>query len=1086
MWIVLLALRRPYTFVVVAMLIAILGAVTILRMPTDIFPNIDIPVISVIFGYAGMSPEDMEGRIIGQFERLAITTVNDVERMESQSLYGIGIVKVFLHQGAKVEAATAELTAAAQTALRLLPPGAQPPLIMRYNASNVPVLQLSLASDTASEQQLFDTAVNVIRPQLITIPGVQIPWPYGGKQRQVMVDLDPARLYAWGISPSEVSVAVNAQNPILPAGTIKMGTQEYQVKLNSSPELASAINHMPVKTVNGTTVYVKDVAHVRDGFAVQTNVVNTNGKRGVLMPILKSGSASTLDVVSRIRGALPQILQTLPPGIRVTPLFDQSVFVRAAVRGVVQEALLAAGLTGLMILLFLGSWRSTLIVIISIPLSILVSIIVLAALGQTLNTMTLGGMALAVGILVDDATVEIENIHRNLHQHKRLVRAILDGAQQIAVPAFVSTTAICIVFVPVAFITGSAKFLFTPLAMAVVFAMMTSYFLSRTLVPTMVHYLLAAEVERYGGELDPHDPHAKHARERRAAGRLSRAAGRVSAGIWQVHGWVDGRFERLRSHYGALLQLALQHRRLVALVFSGLLLVSALLFPLIGYDFFPTVDAGMIRLHVRVPAGTRIEQTEHDFARVNEVIRSVIPSDEIDIAIDNIGIPYSGINLSLSDATLVSPADGEVLIALTTRHRPVAGYITELRRRLRERFPQYTFFFSPPDIATQVLNFGLSAPIDIQITGQPQMMMQNYAAAEALARKVDELPGVVDVRLHQVLHTPDIRVNVDRILAGEIGVTERQVAGDLLISLSSSTQTAPNFWLDPSSRVNYSILVQTPQYRVASLNALENTPIVPPGPAAAAGSSAQLLGNFARIERGISATNITHVNVTPSFDVLLGIEGSDLGSVAKKVRRAVDEAAPNLPRGSKVELRGQVESMRSSFSGLGYGLIFAVLLVYLLMVVNFQSWLDPFIILMALPGALAGILWMLFATNTTISVPALMGAIMTIGVATSNSILLITFANEQRRNGLDAIQAAFSAGMTRIRPVIMTALAMIIGMLPMSLGLTEGGEQNAPLGRAVIGGLLLATFATLFFVPVTYSVLRKTPPETEVEEELRR
>ena len=1157
MWIVRLALRRPYTFVVAALLVAILGLVTIVRMPTDIFPEIDIPVVSVVFSYTGISAEDMERRLVTPFERFITTTVNDIDRIESQSLNGIAVVKVFFQPDAKIEAATAQITATSQTAIRIMPPGTQPPLIIRYNASSVPILQLSLSSETLPEQQLYDYAMNFIRPQLVNVPGVQIPAPYGGKQRQIMVDLDPERLYAWGISPSDVSAALNAQNLILPAGSTKIGAQEYQVRINSSPATIAALNDLPIKTINGKTVFIKDVASVRDGSSVQTNVVHSDGRRGALLSIYKSGNASTLTVVDAVLKRLPRIRATIPPDLHIKPLFDQSLFVRAAVEGVVKEAAIAAGLTGLMILLFLGSWRSTLIVVISIPLSILVSIITLYALGETLNVMTLGGMALAVGILVDDATVEIENIHRNLHQRKRLVQAILDGASQIAVPAFVSTLCICIVFVPVVFIGGAARFLFTPLAMAVVFAMMTSYLLSRTLVPTMVHYLLAAEVEMYGGQLDPVDPHAMRAARKgdsslvKRRGRLGRRSVRLGllltavaiagawfafdrlphgstdgiwaqatavfhaaaahrralagwllillggAGllwaiehlrlIWRVHGVFNRAFERVRRFYGGLLVRALAHRPTVAIAFAILVVGSCgLLFPRLGRDFFPSVDAGQIRLHVRCPAGTRIEETNRYFADVTDVIRETIPPHEVSTILDNIGVPYSGINLSLSDGSMISPGDGEILVSLSEDHQPTEGYVTELRSKLRKRFPDLIFFFAAPDIATQVLNFGLSAPIDVQISGPIQNANANRALAVQLREEVARLPGVVDVRLQQVPRTPDLRVAVDRTMASQLGLTQRDVASSLLISLSSSNQTAPNFWLNPANGVSYSIYVQTPQYAMGSINDLENTPIVPAGAAgAAAMDRTQLLGNLATITRSVSASNVTHSNITPCFDVLMGVQHADLGFVSRQVRQVIEKYRAKLPRGTEIELRGQVQSMEASFSGLTYGLFFAVILVYLLMVINFQSWLDPLIILMALPGAAAGILWMLWATSTTISVPALMGAIMSIGVATANSILLITFANDQRKAGHNAHDAALLAGLTRLRPVIMTAMAMIIGMLPMSLGLGEGGEQNAPLGRAVIGGLIMATFATLFFVPVIYSLLRTRPPQTQVEEELR-
>jgi multidrug efflux pump subunit AcrB len=1128
MWIVRLALRRPYTFVVASMLVLILGVFSILQMPTDILPDIDIPVVSVIFNYTGMSPDDMSKRVVSNFERFLTTTVNDIEHIESQSLYGIGIVKIFFQKGAKIEAATAQIAAVSQTAIRQMPPGTLPPLVIRYSASNVPILQLAIGSPTLSEQELFDLTVNFLRPRLVTIPGIQIPYPYGGKQRQIMVDLDPEKLYAYNVSPSDVSDAVNAQNLILPAGTAKIGTQEYQVRLNSSPEVVETLNDLPVKTVNGTTVYIRDIAHVRDGFSVQTNVVHADGKRGILLSILKSGSASTLDVVSSVRAALPGIQAALPPDMKVELMLDQSLFVRAAVEGVVKEAGIAAALTGLMILLFLGSWRSTLIVIISIPLSILVSIIVMSALGQTLNVMDLGGLALAVGILVDDATVEIENIHRNLHQGKRLVPAILDGARQIAVPAFVSTLCICIVFVPVAFISGAAKYLFTPLAMAVVFAMLTSYLLSRTLVPTLVHYLLASEVERYGGASEASDRAGEIARSRStfrrpwirglalaviaiggaiAYARMPGHRGEIRAValailvvsairqlvvrwdvIWRAHHAFNRQFERLRRTYGGFLAWALGHRASVVTAFALLVAASCALAPWIGQDFFPSVDAGQIRLHVRAPPGTRIEETESHFARVEDAIRDTIPPAEVAAVLDNMGIPNSGINLSLSDGSLMSPADGEILISLKPGHRPTEEHIQKLRRLLPDRFPDLVFFFQPADIVTQVLNFGLPAAIDVQLSGPPGNAAANDALSRDLLSALRKVPGAVDVRLQQVSRTPNLEVDVDRSMASQLGLSQRDVASDLLISLSSSNQTAPNFWLNPKNSVNYSIFVQTPQYRVASMNALENTPVVASGGAAtiAGGqpASGQLLGNLATIGFGTTPTNVTHYDISSTSDVHLGVAGTDLESVASRVRGIVDEFRAKLPRGSTIVLRGQVESMRTSFSGLAYGLAFAVVLVYLLMVINFQSWIDPLIILMALPGALSGILWILFATGTTISVPALTGAIMSIGVATANSILMITFANDQRIVGLDAHDAALSAGITRLRPVIMTALAMIIGMLPMSLGLGEGGEQNAPLGRAVIGGLALATLSTLFFVPVVYSMLRRRSPKREVVQEL--
>jgi multidrug efflux pump subunit AcrB len=1016
----------------------------------------------------------MEEHIVTGFERIVTTTVNDVEHTESQSLFGISTTKIFFQPNANIQTAIAQVTAICQTAIRSMPPGTTPPLVVQYNASNVPILQLSFSSDTVPEQAMFDVAVNQVRPRLVTVPGVEIPYPYGGKQRQVMVDLDPERLYAWGISPVDVSNAIGAQNLILPAGSAKIGNQEYPIMLNSSPPKADQLNDLPIKTVKGTTVYVRDVAHVRDGFQVQTSLVHVAGKRGVLLSIMKHGGASTLDVVAGVKRALRATLPSLPKGLSVTPLFDQSLFVRASITGVVREATLAAGLTALMILIFLGSWRSTLVVVISIPLSILVSITVMSWLGETLNVMTLGGLALAVGILVDDATVEIENIHRNLHQRKRLVQAILDGAAQIAVPAFVSTLCICIVFVPVIFISGSAKYLFFPLALAVVFAMTTSYLLSRTLVPTMVHYLLASEVEMYGGKLDPNDPHADPAKAQETR--------RHHNIIWRVHERFNAGFERLRGFYGGLLAWALDNRGWVVGAF-GLLVVSGVAlaaFRLIGQDFFPSVDAGQIRIHVRAPPGTRLEETERLYAGVERVVQQDIPPGEIQTLLDNIGIPNSGINLSLSDGSLMSSADGEIMIALKEEHGPTEDYVDQVLTDLRRDFPDLVCYSAPADIVTQVLNFGIAAPIDVQIVGGPKDQVKNFAAARQIAREISGLTGAADVRLQQVPNTPTLRMNVDRTQANFAGLTQRDVADDMLISLSGTAQQNPNFWEDPSDDVQYYVLIQTPQYRIDTLNDLLNQPVIPSNL-----PQAQLLGGVASLERGLSPTNITHYNPRATFDVLAGVRGVDLGSVARGVDRIVAKARSQLPKGSGITVRGQVQSMQSSFRGLSYGLIFAIILVYLLLVINFQSWLDPMIILMALPGALTGILWMLFATQTTINVPSLMGAIMSIGVATSNSILMITFANDLRLEGKDAHDAALEAGLTRLRPVVMTALAMIIGMLPMSLGLGEGGEQNAPLGRAVIGGLLLATFATLFFVPVVYSKFRAKAPETRVEEELK-
>jgi multidrug efflux pump subunit AcrB len=1061
MWIVRLALRRPYTFAVLALLIGIMGAITVVRTPTDIFPSINIPVVSVIWLYNGLSAQEVEGRVVTISERAMTTTVNSIEHIESQSLngsgIGAGVIRVFFQPDASIAGAVAEVTAINQTILRTLPPGTTPPFVLRYSATNVPILQLALESPTLSEQQLYDYGLNFIRTQLATVQGAQVPLPWGGKTRQIMVDLHSEALYAKGLSAIDVSNALGTQNVILPAGTAKMGPTEYVVRTNSSPDAFETLNDIPVREDGPATVYLSDVAQVHDGFAIQTSMVHVDGQRSALLTVLKTADASTLDIVQRVRDALPRIKTTLPPDLEVTPLFDQSVFVRAALNGVFVEATIAAVLTGLMILLFLGSWRSTLVIIVSIPLSILVSIIVFSSMGQTLNTMTLGGLALAVGILVDDATVEIENVNRNFGMGKPITRAILDGAQQIAAPAFVSTLCICIVFVPVVFITGVAKYLFMPLALAVVLAMLASYFLSRTVVPTMVHYLLPAEAHLH--------------QEGHAA---------VDGGwIWAVHQRFNHHFDRLLTVYRRALAWSLDHARIVVAVFAALVVLSVLsLFPLLGMDFFPNVDAGQFRLHVRCPAGTRIEETEVRYAEVEAVIRDTIPPDEIQIVIDNIGIPGGGVNLAFSDTSVLSGADGEILVALNPeKHAPTPSYIERLRTILPQRFPDLVFFFQPADMVSQILNFGLPAPIDVQVIGRDP---KNVEVARDLVRRIAAIPGAVDVRLQQVVDTPTIGIDVDRRLAKQLGFTERDVASSLLVSLSGIAQIAPSYWLNLKNGVNYAVGVQTPQYRIDSIDALNSTPISVPGL-----PRPQLLANIAATQRDVQPAVISHYNIQPVLDVLTGVQGADLWSVSSAVERVVDEVRPTVPRGTYITIRGQAEAMRSSFTTMAYGMLLAVVLVYLLMAVNFQSWLDPLIILMALPGALAGVLWILWLTQTNVSVPALLGAIMCIGVATANSNLVVTFANDLRREGKEAIPAALEAGSVRLRPVLMTALAMILGMLPMSLGLGEGGEQNAPLGRVVIGGLLLATFATLFFVPVVYSRLRRRPVETSVDPDLQ-
>jgi CzcA family heavy metal efflux pump len=1041
MWIVRLALRRPYTFVVVALLLLILGPIVILNTPTDIFPNINIPVVSIIWNYQGLNPDDMSNRIVFQTERALTTLVDNISHIESQSLNSVAVVKVFFQPGADITKAIAQVTAISQTQLRQLPPGTTPPLVITYSASSVPIIQLALSGQKLSEQQLFDYGVNFIRTRLITIPGCAIPYPYGGKQRQVQVDLDTNALQSKGLSPLDVVNAISAQNLILPSGTSKIGAFEYAVDTNSSPNTVDELNQLPIKTTGNTTIYIRDVAFVRDGFPPQTNIVRVNGQRSVLITVLKAGQASTLSIIAGIKSLLPQIQAGLPPELHIVPLADQSLFVRASIEGVLKEASIAACLTGLMILLFLGNWRSTVIIAVSIPLSILTSIIVMSALGETINIMTLGGLALAVGILVDDATVEIENINRNLAQGKEVEHAILDGAQQIAVPAFVSTLAICIVFVPMFFLSGVARYLFVPLAEAVVFAMMASYLLSRTLVPTMAKYLLRG-----------------HEAETLAANQS-----RNPLVAMQIK--FEEAFERFREGYHGLLERCLHHKRAFLSVFLGVCLASlAFLIPWLGQDFFPAVDAGQFKLHLRARTGTRIEETARLADLVEQSIREQIPPKEITSIIDNIGLPYSGINLSYSNSAPVGPADADIMVSLSEGHRPTAEYVHDLRLRLPQEFPGATFSFLPADIVSQILNFGLPAPIDVQVVGYD--LQANRAFADKLLERIQQVPGTVDLHVQQPFDQPYLHVNVDRTKAQQIGFTQRDVANNLLVSLSGSFQTTPEFWVNPKTGVSYSIATQTPQYRVDSLQDLENIPVTGPS-----GARSGILASLASIRRDAGLAVVSHFDIQPLIDIYGSVQGRDLGGVAHDINKIVEESKKELPRGSQLIVRGQIQTMRSSYAGLLGGLVFSIVLVYLLIVVNFQSWLDPFIIISALPAALAGIVWFLFVTHTTLSVPALTGSIMCVGVATANSILVVSFAKEQLAEGKDAIAAALNSGFTRFRPVLMTALAMIIGMVPMAIGLGEGGEQNAPLGRAVIGGLLFATVATLFFVPVFFSVL---------------
>jgi len=1048
MWIVWLALKRPYTFIVLALVIVIVTPLVIMRMPVDVLPDINIPVVSVVWFYGGLSPSEMADRIVSNSERGLTTTVNDIEHLESQTLTGIGVIKIFFQPGANIQTALSQTTAIVQTALRSMPPGTTPPLIITYSASSIPIVQLGLSSKTLPEQQLFDLGNNFLRTQLATVPGAASPFPYGGKQRQIQVDLSIPALQANNLSPNDIVAALNAQNLILPSGSAKFGSLEYQVETNGAPRTVEELNSLPVKTVNGSTIYMRDVAHIRDGFAPQTNIVRMDGQRGALMSILKVGSASTLTIVEGVKKAVAQASQSLPPELRVSALFDQSVFVRAAIAGVVREGLIAAALTAAMILLFLGDWRPTIVISISIPLSIFISIILLDFLGQSINIMTLGGLALAVGILVDDATVAIENIERLLAQGKELEAAILEGSHQIAVPAFVSTICICIAFVPMFFLTGVAKFLFVPLAEAVVFAMLASYFLSRSLVPTLVMYLMKGHHERAAGP-------------KKFFGRMQQ-------------GFQNG-FDKFRNGYYELLETTMQHRALFASCFLLFCVLSLGWYFFLGEDFFPSVDAGQMRLHVRARAGLRVEETARLCGEIEAYLKEQIPKEEFVNVLDNIGIPNSGLNLSYSNSGVIGTSDAEILIGLNTeRHRPTAEYVELFRRELPKRFPGVEFFFQPADIVTQILNFGLPAPIDIQVIGSD--MQSNYTIAQQIANQMRHIPGTADVHVQQMLNLPTLRLDIDRNRATQVGMSSRDVAQSVLITLSGSAQTTPSYWLNPNNGVTYSVAVQSPQYRVTSLQELMNTPV---NNATAPGS--QVLGNLVQVTPSVRPAVVSHYNVQPVIDIYASTQGRDLGAVAKETLKVLKPFMDHLPRGTRIVIRGQVETMRTSFFGLEVGLLGAIVLIYFLVVVNFQSWLDPFVIITALPGALAGISWMLLLTRTPLSVPALTGAVMCMGVATANSILMVSFARERMDAEVSAVQAALEAGYTRIRPVLMTALAMMIGMLPMALGFGEGGEQNAPLGRAVIGGLLFATVATLFFVPTVFAIVHTRRPAQDHE-----
>jgi multidrug efflux pump subunit AcrB len=1048
MWIVRVALQRPYTFIMLAVLIVLMGGYAILKTATDIFPNIKIPIAAVIWRYNGILPEEIANRIVLFSERVAQTTVNDVEHTESQSVNGTAVVKYFFQPDADPDMSMSQITAVSQVQLAYSPPGTTPPFVLSYSASSVPILQLALSSDTLPESQIYDLANTLLRTQLATVAGASIPYPFGGKQRQVQVDLDPEALRAHGLSGNDVVAAIGAQNLILPAGTQKIGALEYFVKLNSSPAELEELNNLPIRARNGSVTYIRDVAHVRDGYSPQTSMVRLEGRRAVLMSILKTGKASTIDIIDDINRKLPQIRASLPAALKIQPLSDQSVFVRAAISGVVREAAIAGALTGLLILLFLGSWRSTLIITISIPLSILASIWCLSALGETINIMTLGGLALAVGILVDDATVTIENINFHLEQGKDVETAILDGAHQIALPALVSTLSICIVFVPMFLLAGIAKFLFIPLAEAVVFAMLASYILSRTLVPTLAKFWLKQ-----------HDLGAKHA----ARNFLAAFQDKFERG-----------FEMMRDHYHALLATALHSGRQFAAIFLGSMAATALLaFPIgplpgLGQDFFPSVDGGQIKLHMRARTGTRIEETAALCDAVEATIREVVPADQLSSIVDNLGLPYSGINLAYSTSAPVGPGDADIFVNLKEGHRPTANFVRVLRTKLNESYPSATFAFLPADMISQILNFGLPSPIDVQIVGFN--VAGNRAFANQLLQKLHGVAGAVDLHIHQSGDYPQFNVDVDRTKAQLVGLTEQGVASNLLVSLSGSFQTAPSFWVDPKTGTQYQVAAQTPQFRLQNLNDLGNTPL-----SGGIGGSSQVLSNVASIHRSVAPAVVTHYNATPAIDIYGSVQGVDLGYVSAQFSKIIADAKKDLPKGSNVVLRGQTQTMKASFSGLLIGLVGAIVLVYMLIVVNFQSLLDPFIIITALPAALAGIVWMLFLTHTTVSVPALTGAIMCMGVATANSVLVVSFARERMNAGDNAFEAALQAGFTRLRPVLMTALAMIIGMIPMALGLGDGGEQNAPLGRAVIGGLIFATVATLFFVPTVFSIIHGRP-----------
>lgn len=1053
MSVVRFALNRPYTVAAAIVLVCLLGVGAALRMPTDIFPDINIPVVSVVWTYNGMSPDEMQNRILSLHQRQLASLVDNIERIEANSYQGVGVIRVYLQDGADVSRAVSQLSSSAMVVLKYMPRSITPPLIIRFGATDVPIIQLALSSKSLTDTKLNDLGQNTIRPDLAVVRGASVPYPYGGKPRVIMVDLDQQALQSRGLSPADVSRAIQQQNVILPGGDVKIGTRDYPVLANNSPDVIARLNAFPVKEVKGRQIFLGDVAFVHDGYQIQTNAVSANGQPGSLMMVRKTGGSSTLSVIEGVKEAIPDIKKLLPAGVDIQPIFDQSIFVRAALNSVVMGGLMAAGLTALMILLFLGNWRLTLIILASIPLSVVGALLVMYVLGDTLNTMTLGGFALAVGILVDNATVVIENIERHLGLGKPLLRGIEDGAGEVGIPTLLATLAICIVFVPVFLLQGTAKYLFSPLSTSVIISLLASLVLSFTLVPVLFKYLMRAYVEKHGKRGGAHDI-ARH----RGANPLT----------WAHYAFESG-FNRFRNLYRNTLAWAVHHPWPTAGFFVALVAVSCLLFPLLGMDFFPQVDAGQMRLHVRCPPGTKIEQTREEFARVERAIRSVVGEGQVEVVLDNIGLPYSGINIALSDTATVGPMDGEILVSLKENHTPTADHVAALRRELPRRFPQLQFFFQPADIVNQVLNFGQPAPIDVRVTGPSGD--DDYAMANRLVHDLKRIPGVVDAHVFQVPDAPSLRINVDRTMAQQVGMTQEEIAQSLLVSLNSSAQIAPNFWLDPRNGVCYPLVVQSPQYRVNSVPALMSLPL-----ATHSGANAQLLMNMATLTRQRVPMVQSQINIRPVFDVHADVQGRDLAGVADDIDALLTADAPPEGSAMRLQLAGQIQTMRQSFSGLFGGMGLAVVLVFLLMVIKFQSWTDPLIVLMAVPCALAGVMWMLFLTGTPVSVPALMGSLMCIGLTTANSILVVTFARDRQAAGDDALTAAVAAGYTRLRPVLMTAGAMILGMIPMALGVGEGGEQNAPLARAVIGGLLFATFATLVFVPAAYRLLRSAPP----------